>query len=260
MTMNMKKMRNILVRIAKELFRMVGMEVRNRRTVYVDHLQDLARIFDLVPEPVILDVGANRGDTVAEFRKVFPGAQIHAFEPTPKLSVELAERFQSDAKTRVIAQAVSDQIGTTILHIMSNSVMNSILPFTVADSQYYGITQQQRVEVPTITITDYCNEFHIEIVHILKLDIQGSEKFALSGARPLLEKGRIEAIYFEIHFFPLYMGQSSFGELEIFLRSAGYRLYGFYEMNRESNGCLDYCNALYLSSQVYDRLNKNYLY
>jgi len=253
-------MRNVLVRSAKGLFRMAGLEVRNRRSVYVDHLQDLARILDVVPEPVILDVGANRGDTVAEYRKVFAGAQIHAFEPTPEMSAKLVDRFQSDAKVRVVAQAVSDQPGTTTFHLASNSVMNSILPYAVADGQYHGVTQQQRIEVPTTTITDYCEERHISTGHILKLDIEGSEKLALAGARPMLDEGRIESIYFEIHFFSLCLGQSNFGELEAVLHSSGYRLYGFYEMTRESNGCLDYYNALYINPQVHARLNPHYLY
>jgi FkbM family methyltransferase len=252
-----------LVRLAKSLFRTAGLEVRNRRTVYVDPREDLARILAGVAEPVIFDVGANRGDTVAEYRETFPTARIHAFEPTPNLSAKLGERFQSDQRVKVIAQAVSDRKGTTMFHVASNSIMNSMLPLAACNEavgEYYGVVQQQHIEVPTTTIMAYIAECGIQNVHLLKLDIGCAEKLALAGARPTLEARQIDAVYLEIHFYPIYAGQTNFGDLEAILLPAGYRLYGLYEINRESNGCLDSFNALYVSPQTYARLDKHYLY
>lgn len=253
-------MRNSLAKLAKSLFRMGGLEVRNRRFLYVDPLEDLANILKDVPEPVILDVGANRGDTVADYRRVFERSWVHAFEPTPEMSSNLIRRFCNDPRVKVVAQAVSDKVGTTTFHLMSNSVMNSVLPYRDSAGSYYGVTQKERIDVRTTTIAKYCEAAGIERVQLLKLDIQGAEKLALAGAQAMLAASAIDAIYFEIQFFPLYSGQTCFGDLEAMLRLAGYRLFGFYEMNRERNGSLDFCNALYLSAETYARLNPHYLY
>src|SRR5689334_18893057 len=46
--------------------------------------------------PVIFDLGANRGDTVATYRELFPKANIYAFEPFPGSFDCLKGRFGTD--------------------------------------------------------------------------------------------------------------------------------------------------------------------
>ncbi|MCE9607061.1 MAG: FkbM family methyltransferase, partial [Planctomycetia bacterium] len=101
---------------------------------------------------------------------------------------------------------------------------------------------------------------NIARVHLLKLDIQGAEKLALAGARPMLESADIDCIYLEVHFSQVYTEQTTFGEIETVLKNHGYHLYGFYELTREGNGCLDFCNALYLSSPRYRSTDQHYLF
>jgi len=40
----------------------------------------------------ILDIGANDGDSVAEFQRLFAGGTIHSFEPLPEVYARLRER------------------------------------------------------------------------------------------------------------------------------------------------------------------------
>lgn len=252
-------MSNLLKPIATALLNKAGLDLRNRRFAYINPLEDLARILDGTPAPTILDVGANRGDTVAEYRKLFPESQIHAFEPTPELVDELTARFRTDSRVKVVPLAVSSEVGTTKFYCMSENVMNSMISL-VSDKSYHGATNEKSIDVQTTTITDYCRKSGITSVQILKLDIQGAEKLALAGAKSMIESGQIDTIYLEIFFASAYSDQTTFSEISSVLHTANYRLYGFYELNRESNGSLDFCNALYLSPQVYSKLNPHYLY
>lgn len=252
-------MSNLLKPIATALLNKAGLDLRNRRFAYINPLEDLARILDGTPAPTILDVGANRGDTVAEYRKLFPESQIHAFEPTPELVAELKNRFQADSHVKVVPLAVSNEIGTTKFYLMSADVLNSMMPLET-DKNYHGATQEKFIDVSTTTIVDYCNASAISSIQILKLDIQGAEKLALVGAKSMIDSGSIDSIYLEITFASAYSDQTTFLDIASVLQAANYRLYGFYELNRESNGSLDFCNALYLSPQVYSKLNPHYLY
>jgi FkbM family methyltransferase len=238
----------------------IDLEIRNRRFAYVTALEDIARILNGVINPVIFDVGANRGDTVAAYKEVFPGAQIHAFEPTPELIDTLNKRFLNFSDITIVPNALSNADGTITFHLMSTNVFNSILPLQGRDGEYYGATEKQEVQVKAITGTRYCNENKIPKIDLLKLDIQGAEKLALAGMKALFEAAQISMIYLELTFVPAYEEQTSFGEIEKFMNSFGYRLYGFYDFSRESNGCLDYCNALYISPKLYAQINPHYLF
>ena len=43
----------------------------------------------------IVDVGANRGQSIASFRRLTPGCDVIAFEPEPRSAARLSEQFRS---------------------------------------------------------------------------------------------------------------------------------------------------------------------
>jgi FkbM family methyltransferase len=251
-----QKIRSLVLEILKKF----DLELRNRRFAYTNPLEDVSRILAGVANPVIFDVGANRGDTVAEYQQLFPDAHIYAFEPTPELVDALNKRFQDCHAVKVIPKALSDTDGIITFHLMSNNVINSILPLQSSGGEYYGVTEEKKIEVSTTTGMKYCAESCISRIHFLKLDVQGAEKLVLEGFKGMLEKAQIEIIYLELTFSRIYKMQTTFGDIENIMDNSGYRLYGFYDFNREGNGCLDYCNALYVSPEVYTHLNSRYLY
>ena len=38
-----------------------------------------------IENPIILDIGANVGQTIIKYQKLFPKAEIHSFEPIPEV-------------------------------------------------------------------------------------------------------------------------------------------------------------------------------
>lgn len=132
-------------------------------------------------DAVYADCGAYDGDTVklflqsadAGYRKVF------AFEPDPAMlaSLQSVSAGQED-KIEIVPKGVSDRDGT--ISFMANGVYSNIVKET-ADS---------RDELITIPIAKLDSLLMDEGVSIVKMDIEGGEYDALTGAAKLIERYR----------------------------------------------------------------------
>lgn len=240
--------------IVKDLAHRIGFEIRAHRYYFIDPFEDQARLLaSCTPPLVVLDVGANEGQTIEAYRRVLGGtASIHAFEPTPELFERLKERYGADRGVKLHRLAVSDRKGTAAFHVMGMSLLNSLLEMSPDDTTYRtGAKVKATVEVETTSLDDFCAAERLEHVHVLKLDIQGAEKKALMGAQRLLREGRVDLLFIEVCFSKMYENQVYFPELMEILTGNGYRLYGLYDMAREINGTLGWCNAIFVSDARY---------
>ena len=144
--------------------------------------------------PVIFDVGAHIGQVASDYRRLFPEATIHAFEPFPASSAQLKERFRDDQRVFVHELAVSDSCA--ILNFNSNAVSatNSLLNTDSRANENWGagtVVTDRKVQVMSTTIDSFCDQYKIEAIDILKLDIQGAELAALRGAANMLSRRAI---------------------------------------------------------------------
>lgn len=65
-----------------------------------------------VGDGLIVDVGANRGQSIAAFRKLAPRSRIVAFEPEPRSAARLAQRFRLDEAVAVHGYALGSRAGS----------------------------------------------------------------------------------------------------------------------------------------------------
>ena len=183
----------------------------------------------------ILDVGAAGGEMVEQYRTLFPRAMIHAFEPDPN-SIRLLEgRFGEDKQVKLNQVAVTESAGQVTMNVNLLPATNSLLPTDPRGDGLWGdrlLETQATIEVPSITLDDYCRSHEIDSVDILKLDIQGYELNALRGARSMLEGGRVKLVYMEIILAPSYVGQPNFEDYLAFFRSMGYVMLNMYNFFR----------------------------
>jgi FkbM family methyltransferase len=205
-----------------------------------DAYLDQQRLLEASPVRVIFDVGANVGDTAQQYRTLFPGATIHAFEPFPAVYRELADRFAADPAVRPHQAAVTDASGTRRLYVNEAHVTNSLLPVNPASGDWAraGAPQgpDKAVDVPAITLDEFCAAEGLRGIDLLKMDIQGGEGMALEGAAGLLARKAVRVVYLEVEFAPLYEGQAYFCDITRILNRHGYRVFGLYNLVHEDRG------------------------
>lgn len=197
---------------------------------------------------VIVDVGANVGDTVAAFSRHFPQARILAFEPHPQVAGDLARRFTGAGKVEVHDCALGARSGRMTLHSFANSATNSLRPMTDEAALYTeGVIEAiPPVEVPVRTLAEVCSGLGVEHIDVLKLDTQGFEGDILAGAAPLMTSGKIKSILCELLFVPLYQGQAMHFEVTSILYSYGYQVYDYYSFRHSPDGQVKWGDAIFL--------------
>jgi len=248
----LSKLRSRAKGAAAGLIRRTGYELRRTGDsphAHVDAFLDQRRLLN-APRPVVFDVGANRGQSVERYLKVFPGAEIYAFEPGAAAYADLVARFASNQRVHPFRQALSDSAGEAAFHVNSADYTSSLLAAAAGVGAFVDarlLAEVERVRVQTTTLAAFSSEHSISGPDILKLDVQGAELLVLRGADPLLSRGAIAIVYTEVQFAPLYSGQCYFDEVSGFLRARGYSLFGLYDLQYGVNGLLAWADALFAS-------------
>lgn len=181
--------------------------------------------------PMIFDVGAHFGTVTKKYRELFPLASIYAFEPFPQSFEKLRQNTADDAHTSVHNLAISNKNDVLFLNANANAATNSLLPTDTKGGSYWGaglLDTIEQLQVNAISIDSFCEEKSISKVDILKLDIQGVEFLALTGAKKMLSNQLISLIYSEIIMAPTYKGQRKLHEYLSLLDSLGYEFFDLY--------------------------------
>ncbi len=193
----------------------------------------------------IFDVGANRGEITSKYAELFPQANVYAFEPFPDSFKILESKFFGNKRIECFQNAIGAVNTKSNLFVNRNVDTNSLL-----SSVKIGLSSDQQVknvgviEVDVCTIDDFCRNKLINSIDILKLDIQGSELFALKGATELLKNKRINLIYSEVYFKKQYENQPLFPDISKFLEQFEYYLQDFYTPIY-GKGNLAWCDVIF---------------
>ncbi len=182
----------------------------------------------VVPEAaVILDCGANTGQTAGSLRSLYPGAEIYSFEPVSTVFDELCKRCEQ-LHVHPVKKAVGNRDEKATINLTASSEANSLLDYQEGNPCAKWTQVVGREEVEVCTLDRWCEENSVDParVDVLKLDVQGAELQALYGARKLLEKTK--AVYLEVSFVPMYKDAPLFEDIDTFLGQRGYRRHAIY--------------------------------
>jgi FkbM family methyltransferase len=174
------------------------------------------------PGMVVFDVGANVGFYTTLFASLVGSAgRVHAFEPDPLSFGILRRRTVRCANVEANPTAVGDHSGSTTLSCnRSNRADNRVHPSL-------GDEIAETVEVPLITLDDYCAAHGIDHIDAVKLDVQGSEVAALAGFRQTLGRTRPRWLLIELSPEHLRAAGSSPEALWKILDDLGFEPWGF---------------------------------
>lgn len=195
---------------------------------------------------VVFDVGSHLGQTALHFRKSFPFASIHCFEPSD-------ENF---------AKLKANTKGRRLIHINQfalGSVRTSVTMQTGPSDQTHQVIRnykktaanEEMAIVRMETIDSYMKDEGVSNIDLLKIDVEGYELEVLERAKDALEKGRVKAVLAECDFDPKDTQHTYFNDLWDHLRSQNFSFFGLYDAIHYGNGMgIGFCNALFIARTV----------
>lgn len=227
------------------------------RRVGKSDLKDTRRVLTSCPPEVVFDVGAHVGYVSAFYRKAFPEAEIHCFEPTPETREALQRHLGGDARVHVHGTALSDREGEADFHVDNRTFAggaNSLLPHTPAFHEAHPRARYERIRVPCTTLDAEAGRLGIDRIDVLKLDVEGAELKVLAGGEALLRGSRIGLIDMEVRVLPDFEGQPLLEDAIRWLRARDHVLYNLYPFAEDAKGQALFGNALFLGRALRERL------
>jgi FkbM family methyltransferase len=166
---------------------------------------------------VVVDSGANIGQTVLYFAAYLPAARILAYEPGALAREWLAEGVAANGMTCVTIEPAG----------LSSGRGDGSLG-TVGGAELHGawnrIGAPGGEAIPLVSLDDEMDRLGVASVDLWKLDVEGHELEALRGAARSLAGARIRAIYME-------MGEVD-SESTAYLASLGYTAWNIRDSGR----------------------------
>ncbi len=193
----------------------------------------------------VIDGGANRGSFTDAFLLLHQPERLVLVEAIPDLAEKLRARYASMPGISVVSAALSDKNGEAQFEINRSEASSSLLPIDPRNTAWFSrdLTVARRVQVPTRTLPALMEEQGLQTVDLLKLDLQGAERFVLTGGEAVLE--RVRVIYTEIFFEQLYAGAWLFSEMNEFLAGRGFKHCGLSNIVHARDGDLVQANATF---------------
>lgn len=175
---------------------------------------------------IILDIGANIGWTALRFASKNPKATIIAFEPHPITFKRAQDNFERNNFNNITCLNVGLGENTSTLKIYelmdNNSGMNRIV-LEDLDRPFK--------EVKIERLDDVLPSRNIQMVDLIKIDVEGFEGFVLKGASKILTDSKAK-ILMETDDAFLKNNGSSARDLVDLLKAYGYKM--FYRSDKKS--------------------------
>ena len=208
----------------------------------------------------IFDVGANKGQSIERYLKIFPNCIIHAFEPIEEEYLGIKEKFSDNKNIHINNLALGEKKEDKLLNIMIRSGVSSFYDLNEntewlkARSKEYKTNtsdfKKNTQNVKVITLDSYCDEQKIEFIDLLKIDVQGHEEEVLKGSKKMFASNSIDAVETEIMFDDVYKKHLRFSDIEKYLitnfRFCGIKTYN----NNLFEGINFFAEILYLNNRL----------
>lgn len=217
-------MRRVLHRTLKRAGQLVGLDVRwhVRRPEHA-----LSTLLELYAVDIVLDVGANIGNSGDYLRNIGFCGRIVSFEPVAELYSQLERKAARDRRWHCERLALGDVRAEMNINVSGGDgsassflEMTDTIPENAPELKH---SSSETVIVDTIdsVVGRYCGE---RDRIFLKLDAQGYEKRILHGAKDSLH--RVVGMKIELSIVQSYEGEPLICEMLPYLYDLGFRLHG----------------------------------
>jgi FkbM family methyltransferase len=179
----------------------------------------------LRPGMTIFDIGSHIGEyTLLSAKLVGSSGQIHSFEPQSHLFPILSKSVEMNGFTQVVLNcaAVSDHVGEIEFQVLEEASMSSIRK---------PIGSKKSVKIVSVSCTSL-DEYWLNQqgkIDLIKVDVEGAEKFVFQGATKLLNLPPEQAPIWIFEYAP--KGYADFGyqpdEILELLKQHDYEVYQY---------------------------------
>ena len=197
--------------------------------------------------PVIFDIGANQGQSIERFLKIFNNPIIHSFEPIKSDFDIMYKKYKDNKNIYLNNFALGNKTEEKEFNITAKTETSSFNKITLgtdwlkARSKKWNTTEEGFVisvqKVSVKKLDDYCKDNRINLIDLMKIDTQGYEDKVLEGSINTIEKNKIKAIETEIIWNNVYDKYFSFFDLEKYLIPNNFRMVG---LESSSNNLFSY--------------------
>ena len=169
--------------------------------------------------PVILDVGANKGQSIDFFLKLYKDCLIYAFEPNKRLYLQLLEKYRQNGNIKLFNSGVSSETGKLVFHETVTDETSTFEELNY-DSEYLkmkarvlGVQPHEIIkssyEVEVITLYDFIRKLELKQIDVIKIDTEGHEYKCLQGLFKEKLQCEIGFVQLEHHKDDMYLNKGS---------------------------------------------------
>jgi len=147
----------------------------------------------------VFDIGGNSGYYTLLAASRYPDVNIHVFEPAPDASAFLRKNLELNSLTggriNVVDLALSDQGGMAEFYYPIDD--HGLLETSGSLNSKFRESHLKTIQVPVMTLDQYCADNQIEKIDIIKIDVEGHEHAVLAGGKAVMRDLR-PIIFIEI--------------------------------------------------------------
>lgn len=219
-------MNKALKNIIKKIFRSFGIKIGG---ISKNELTDEKKVewFKKFNFKTVIDVGASKGNASLQFRKLFPEADIYAFEPLTDCFNLIKEKVRNLNNINIFNLALSDFAGEGQIFRSSYSGASSLIKMSPLQKEIFPVTAGESLQkVRVDTLDNILGQERLKKPILIKLDVQGTEDKVIGGGKLIFGKAR--AIITETSFCRLYENQPLFNDICRQLEDSGFRYAGIW--------------------------------
>jgi FkbM family methyltransferase len=147
----------------------------------------------------VFDIGGNSGYYTLLTASRCSDINIHVFEPEPNACAFLRKNLELNAlngpRINVVELALSDQSGLAEFYYPIDD--HGLLETSGSLNSNFRESHSKTIQVPVMTMDQYCADNQIRKIDIIKLDVEGHEHAVLAGAIAVMRDMR-PIIFIEI--------------------------------------------------------------
>lgn len=263
----MTSLKKILIRFIKKIISLSGYELRGIKPKVAHNDYNAIHKFLIsevlkCEEPVIFDVGANDGESIERFKKIFSKSKIYSFEPDDNAFQRLKKNYYNKENIEIFDFGISNRDGNQQFYSYDHDKISSLMRLD-ANSKLFksrkiaknsGEDFEKLKDIKILKLDSFVKDKNIPRINILKIDVQGYEPEVIEGAKYLIENNKIDIIEMEIILGYGYSKSISFYDIEKNFSKQEYKLAA---INYDSN-IISYSNyqidVIYVSKMIFDKI------